>query len=1040
MTVGPRFGPETDAITGLPTGTLANYGVTVSMAASPSGTVYWRSHDTDCTLATYAQYSAAAKPTFQPASATVDQTWAFCYYSVGNGLTESAKEVSVVFDVTAPTPILEDQLGGDVQAAGASYTEYPTLTPHFDTSLAAPNFYSDEGGTIHYTTDTSNPSTASSSISVLKGVGQGSFFFSHADRMVRMLVVDDVGNRSGVVSVPIPMDIVGTLPSAGTYNTAKDVQLDPSSAYFVAGFSAAYLLLCEFTDAGGYQCYDNTLANPVVSSEAHATNSEYAYTLGSTPPSTSEMISLAGTSGVTTVYDTKFLYDSWSPDGVTDNDHQAVFVIDLDKPKMIQYPDSITRTENFVSTRADVYDAGFHTVLESGITNYGLQRDPLNQCVADGVCIQPSEPTFSFSLPVSATRPTDNKAVKFEVTGLDAAGNADPKSVFIPIGRSILHGSASSASANLGQALASGNFNVLSTAAPGTPELAPDYAFSEPARGAGTVYLFYDAIRTQVAIPSSTFSTIDVSTNSSLGLTVTIGDGAPMSVTLDLLGVRDYVFPRDPTLLTPEELVTTFNRAVLDLANQGTDLQIYMAPTDSDGNSVVDNVTLFSGSGQIETCITVTADATGLQNDLGLIPTTPHCVYDAKISGQTSGDLFGHSLAVADFDGDGYDDLAVGAPNAGGSGKVYIFHSDQTASPVFPATAPDTNADVVITGETAGDDLGWAIAAGNLDYNRDPVADLARDLLMSAPGFTVGGDADAGKVYVAHAPFAAAVAASGIASAENPRTGNLTYRPNERFGHALLVAQLNGAGTDEMVIGAPGSHDLKVAAGGGANPGSVYFANMNTSNVIQLPLGETSGVLADSKFGWSVGLAGNMYGNRCATNNLCVAIGAPHDTNSASPLTDQGAVYIGNTFNLAFQTNLVMVYGAAAGEELGTAFASGDINGDVYDDLVIGQRTWTNSIPLPAFFGGIGIVKGAVTGPTTATFLKHYTGIEVDLSSGADVQSRFGSALLLTDSDPTDSINVDRLIIGAPAGTGAFGISTPIGRVHIFNRSAFEFP
>jgi hypothetical protein len=36
---------------------------------------------------------------------------------------------------------------------------------------------------------------------------------------------------------------------------------------------------------------------------------------------------------------------------------------------------------------------------------------------------------------------------------------------------------------------------------------------------------------------------------------------------------------------------------------------------------------------------------------------------------------FGSTLAVADFDSDGQDDLAVGAPSAYGSvGLVYLFH------------------------------------------------------------------------------------------------------------------------------------------------------------------------------------------------------------------------------------------------------------------------------------------------------------------------------------------------------------------------------
>jgi hypothetical protein len=117
------------------------------------------------------------------------------------------------------------------------------------------------------------------------------------------------------------------------------------------------------------------------------------------------------------------------------------------------------------------------------------------------------------------------------------------------------------------------------------------------------------------------------------------------------------------------------------------------------------------------------------------------------IEGAAERARFGSSVAFADADGDGFEDLVVGAPGEGDGevlerGCVYVFLSRPGLPP--PATAGD--ADATLRGEAAGDALGSALLAADVD------GDGADDLVASA--FWAGPPArqGSGAVYVLLAP------------------------------------------------------------------------------------------------------------------------------------------------------------------------------------------------------------------------------------------------------------------------------------------------
>ncbi len=170
-----------------------------------------------------------------------------------------------------------------------------------------------------------------------------------------------------------------------------------------------------------------------------------------------------------------------------------------------------------------------------------------------------------------------------------------------------------------------------------------------------------------------------------------------------------------------------------------------------------------------------------------------------KFSGEgNEGGRFGTSLATLDYDHDGTQDLAVGAPGTGTSvnpdiGRAYVFFQD-----TIPWTHHDTpclrncsaeNADLVFEGESSGSRFGSAISGG--DLNNDGQDDLA----ISADHFSLTDTMEEGRVYVFLSDCGSQIADCKLKigdSKEGPisaREADLKIigQPGDHLGHALLA-------------------------------------------------------------------------------------------------------------------------------------------------------------------------------------------------------------------------------------------------------------
>ena len=161
-------------------------------------------------------------------------------------------------------------------------------------------------------------------------------------------------------------------------------------------------------------------------------------------------------------------------------------------------------------------------------------------------------------------------------------------------------------------------------------------------------------------------------------------------------------------------------------------------------------------------------------------------------------DMLGHGVAAGDLNGDGTADIAGGAPFGGAgcggddAGKAYVIFG-----PISPSTAVEsitTVADVTVTSDDVGDELGRRVAIGNVGGSS------ARDLILGAPCGDASGKTDNGVAYVLFGPLT-----SGTKDAD--AAANLKVfgeDGNDSLGVDAAAADLNGDGKADLILGADG--------------------------------------------------------------------------------------------------------------------------------------------------------------------------------------------------------------------------------------------
>ena len=166
---------------------------------------------------------------------------------------------------------------------------------------------------------------------------------------------------------------------------------------------------------------------------------------------------------------------------------------------------------------------------------------------------------------------------------------------------------------------------------------------------------------------------------------------------------------------------------------------------------------------------------------------------DVILNGQTDGDEFGYSVASAgDFNGDGKDDVIVGAVSddnngANNSGSAFIFFGGITG------TKSAADADVILNGTSANDQWGGKVSSAG-DFNGDG----KDDVIVGAHKDDNNSESDSGSAFI----FFGGITGTKRADADANVILN-GQSADDKFG--VLVASagdLNDDGRPDVIVGA----------------------------------------------------------------------------------------------------------------------------------------------------------------------------------------------------------------------------------------------
>jgi hypothetical protein len=283
---------------------------------------------------------------------------------------------------------------------------------------------------------------------------------------------------------------------------------------------------------------------------------------------------------------------------------------------------------------------------------------------------------------------------------------------------------------------------------------------------------------------------------------------------------------------------------------------------------------------------------------------------------------------TADFNGDGYGDVALAAPYAkvggkGMAGYVAVLYGTKNGLDPAKRTVLSQNTTGVPGTAEAEDTFGEALAIADLD--KDGYTDLA----VGAPGEDVAADVDGGSVTVL---WGSASGVKGGTTVKDPAVS-----AHDNWGSLLTTGDFDGDARADLAVGTGGTKSYVIRGG--------FTRSGATGTVKKIGLPETAYSVDAMK-------AGDTDGDK---KSDLVLTYRTHNTSHASGSWSRGVAYLGS----------------AAGPDTssprplngGTSIALGDIDGDGYDEIALGNVLTEEDDQSGSLGGRVVVIRGSAGGP-----------------------------------------------------------------------------